>query len=75
MFAIVDACYMATAFNVDSYGLAAGGGGSFTQQQQAVLDNILGMPYLITAEDRDAFVTTTVYVMYYCVRFEVSLKH
>ena len=76
MLAIVVACYTATAFNVDQYGLTAGGpeGGEHSQSWTArVFSNMFSMPFLVTAEDRDAFVTTTAYVLYYCVRFEVGV--
>lgn len=33
--------------------------------------NVLGLPYLITAEDRDTYITTTAYIIYYTFRFEV----
>lgn len=73
MFALVDACYMATAFNTDTYGLTAGGtSGDWWVVQ--VVKNALSLAFLVTAEDRDAFVTTTVYVVYYCIRFEVRTE-
>ena len=75
MLAIVVACYTATAFNVDPYGLTAGGpdgGGQGQSWIARVLSNMFSMAFLVTAEDRDAFVTTTAYVMYYSIQFEVS---
>ena len=72
MFFIVDACFFATAFNIDSYGLTAGSSGNGGGWAGQVLQNAFSLSFLVTAEDRDAFVTTTVYVIYYCIRFEVS---
>ena len=73
MFCVVQVSYYATAFNVDAYGLTVGSSpGKNNDVLGQAMKNALSLTFLVTAEDRDAFVTTTVYVIYYCVRFEVN---
>lgn len=63
MWFIMDVCYMATAFNTrEPY---------FMDWIISVFQNSSGMGYLVTVEDRDAFITTTAYIVYYTFRFEV----
>ena len=67
--ALLLACYLATAFNVVvPHDTSPPRPHAFL----VFLTNVFDLPYLITAEDRDAFVTTTLYIVYYTFWFEAS---
>jgi hypothetical protein len=63
MVLIMVTCYFSTAFNTDSDGIV----------EQWVFGNAFSLSWLVTYEDKRAFVFTTVYNAYYCVRILVSL--
>lgn len=42
---------------------------------ERVLDNVFSFSAFITQEDRDTFIFTTLYILYYCARVEVQTLH
>ena len=68
MFATLVVSYFATAFNTDE-------GPAWKGWFERLLDNVFSCTVFITQEDKVTFVATTVYIIYYCLRVEASVKH
>jgi hypothetical protein len=70
MLSIVLMSYIATAFSIDdSDGTAASGSSGWFVQ---IFKNAFSLTAFVTYEDKAAFVATTLYVIYYCVRIQWS---
>lgn len=61
MLLIVAVCYFATAFNAVDSDLI----------EPWVFQNAFSLTYLVTQEDKQAFIFTSIYVIYYCLRTTV----